>query len=269
MKFSYSRNGESASTISTAKSVLLLLATSSVTHAWRTRQDIEADGGKLRAKPADRSVTATAVGDDDINMVPSQENYEVGRTLTLNKEITFPVIVIKDEIIQFGVNDILEIFLEPELYEDVLQHGCWCARLNPQADQSILGGNRQIDLDGDGDADDGGLDLLCREWIISRQCNKLRGGSCNAETGTVTGDPYTIDFSHASNYTCIDTNDCQLDSCEIDAYYAFEIYNFITDNGITLIEAESGDCKDPNVQVTPQNRECTGTVPDGLEIVIV
>jgi len=245
----------------------LLLATS--TQAWRDRNQLDAYKLTLSLKSGlGGNYRSTQVGDDDINMVPSQDNYQVNREYQLNRELTYPVTVVKDDFIQFGVSNVLEVFLEKDDYTDVLQHGCWCARLNPEADHSILGGNRMLDLNGDGSPDDHGLDILCKEWIMARQCNKLVGGSCNEQTGTPTDDPYTIDFSHPSNYTCTDTNDCQLDSCEIDAYYAFEIYNFIEDHGVLLHQAQTGDCKDPDVVIVPQQRECTGTVPDALQIVI-
>lgn len=244
---------------------LLLLATSC--HGWMNRAEIEEFKLHLKSSLGAGSYRSTEVGDDDI-LINSNDQYQVNQPYQLNREVTYPVTVIKDEIIQFGVSNILEVFLEPEQYSEVLNHGCWCARLNPSANHDILGGNRMLDLDGDGSADDKGLDILCKEWIMARQCNKLVGGSCNSQTGTPTDDPYTIDFSHPSNYTCTDALDCQLDSCEIDAYYAFEIYNFVADHGIILYQAEEGDCRDPNLVIPPQNRECTGTVPDGLQIVI-
>lgn len=258
--------------------IILLLASSA--NAWKDRVQIQESDKEYKLSGSvgssmgflsgsqGGSYRSSEVGDNDILMEPSQENFQVDRTFQL-KNLDYPVTVIKDEIIQFGVSNILEIFLEKDQYIEVLEHGCWCARLNPEADHSILGGNKMLDMDGDGSADDKGLDILCKEWIMARQCNKLSGGSCNPQTGTVTEDPYTIDFSHPANYTCTDTIDCQLDSCEIDAYYAFEIYNFVLDHGILLYQAESGDCKDPDVLVSPQQRECTGTIPDGLQIVIV
>jgi len=268
---------------STTKLILLLAST---TNAWKIGRDqiqqsdreftlsgsvgasIEGLGPSPKAAQGG-SHRSSEVFDYDIIMEPSQDNFQVDRTFQLNKELVYPVTVVKDEMIQFGVSNILEVFLETDQYKEVLEHGCWCARLNPEADHSILGGNKMLDLDGDGTADDKGLDILCKEWIMARQCNKLIGGSCNPATGIVTEDPYTIDFSHPANYTCTDTIDCQLDSCEIDAYYAFEIYNFVLDHGILLFQAESGDCKDPDALITPQTRECTGTIPDGLQIVIV
>ena len=143
--------------------------------------------------------------------------------------------------IQFGVTNLLEAHLSPELYNNFLEHGCWCARFNSEKDQQILGGSKTIDLDTDGIEDDYGLDQLCKNWITSRRCNKLQGGSCQNE---VEINPYSIDLSSLTNHTCLDEiQSCLSDNCEIDAYFALEIFDLITQNGVNLMVAEEGDCR--------------------------
>ena len=52
----------------------------------------------------------------------------------------------------------------------ILNHGCWCSKLDPSADQSVLGGSKAY----------GEIDRLCKAWIQARKC--LREGVCEFQT---------------------------------------------------------------------------------------
>ena len=97
----------------------------------------------------------------------------------------------------------------------ILTHGCWCAKLDPNTDHSELGGPYV--------ADD--LDSICKQWAKARHCSTISGASCelkpsNAET-------YQIEFTNSTNVQlCPDEDLCLTETCQIDAYYMRKILNF-------------------------------------------
>ena len=48
----------------------------------------------------------------------------------------------------------------PSLSSEILNHGCWCSKLDPHADQPSLGGSRVY----------GEVDRLCKSWGQARKC---------------------------------------------------------------------------------------------------
>ena len=101
-------------------------------------------------------------------------------------------------------------------FNDILDHGCWCAKLDPTSDMTLLGGNTPVNH----------LDVICRRWFMMRHCNdRLVGGSCyeqpyaNAEERN--NDHYEIDLTSVDPLTCnthdadtgIEMTDCAYDSC--------------------------------------------------------
>ena len=241
---------------------------------------------KIENKPKQYNLTTRVlVSDGEINTDPAFEeiNYSTSHSFNIEqisdilhvKPLSFSAVITKSSItshfrsvassIEFGVTNLLEAYLDNNVFEDFINHGCWCARFNSERDQSYLGGSKILDLDNDGIEDDFGLDSLCKQWITSRRCNKLPNGSCEGETEI---SPYNIDLSFSpQNYTCLDTaNTCLADNCEIDAYFATEIFNLIELNGVNLLEAEDGDCREVTDGGSLQ-KQCSGTVPDALEII--
>ena len=58
-----------------------------------------------------------------------------------------------------------EFINNPVLEFSIRNHGCWCAKLDPAADQSVLGGPDVID----------DLDTICKHWAHARRCSKVAG----------------------------------------------------------------------------------------------
>lgn len=120
----------------------------------------------------------------------------------------------------------------------IINHGCWCAK--------VSGSNP--DFAGE-PVDD--IDKLCKEWSSKRRCNGLIGGSCPTDVPQAT-DYFIERFSTGgvnlgSAYSCDTTvnlnDDCLLDSCYIDAYYAAAIYDYLAMNpGWSEELKTSGEC---------------------------
>ena len=55
------------------------------------------------------------------------------------------------------------------LFNNLMDHGCWCAYIDPNNSAELLMGPTPIDA----------LDEICRNWYLTRHCNdELIGGSC-------------------------------------------------------------------------------------------
>jgi len=96
---------------------------------------------------------------------------------------------------------------------DISSHGCWCAKLDPTADQSVLGGPYTAD----------GLDLICKQWARARHCSQESGANC--ETPPSSDDIYQLTYSNSSSQ-CPDNDNCLSETCQIDMFYVNEILNF-------------------------------------------
>jgi len=122
--------------------------------------------------------------------------------------------------------------------DDVVKHGCWCGKLNPNLNpdyQKFLGGPDFVDE----------LDQICKEWFSIRNCNdKLPGGSCNDGTGLMTREylstaEYTLfvdrtgnmDDSYCSNTI---TDACSADTCTIDRFYVSKIIGWLANPNYDL-----------------------------------
>lgn len=143
----------------------------------------------------------------------------------------------------------------PKLSKALKSHGCWCARLNDQLDQTLYEDATIV-------ADE--LDSLCKQWLSARFCNKNPGGTCHNYAAI--NDPYHIDIEGFDDWTCKDTENCPLDNCIIDIEYGRRIYDLIVDNSHRLSNifktADLGDCTPNGPAVATGPRQCTGTVPD-------
>jgi hypothetical protein len=119
--------------------------------------------------------------------------------------------------------------------QQILQHGCWCAKLDPAQTSSELGGSAIDKLDG-----------LCHMWFKSRKCSVEFGNECtDAQIGW-------LGYKLESN-VCTDapqdpnapdaTYTCQAATCNIDAYHAAAIYKYVTDNNWDVpVAGNSGNC---------------------------
>lgn len=131
-------------------------------------------------------------------------------------------------------------------FNNVLDHGCWCAKLDPLSESAMLGGATPVDE----------LDDICRRWAVARHCNDdNEGGSCcNFSDGRCRRDPaaqqyylWAKGYQNAGNSgvfndicktSMIDATDndtekfvttCALHSCYIDFNHAAEIIDWIND----------------------------------------
>lgn len=134
--------------------------------------------------------------------------------------------------------DILSLSVDNDYLEKIMNHGCWCARLNPDISHKHLGGITTIDR----------LDRLCRSWANARQCNSLSGGTC--ETGTFFAYRYTIEPENNSTdmlscrWSCmLNKSRCLKDSCILDAHFVHSILGFIEESGDSWAPVEVSHSK--------------------------
>jgi len=129
-------------------------------------------------------------------------------------------------------------------FNDVLDHGCWCAKLDPLSESAMLGGATPVDE----------LDDICRRWAVARHCNDdNEGGSCcNFSDGRCRRDPsaqqYYVDRDSYQNNgqtgvfngicqasvtdggSTLTSTDCALHSCYIDFNFADEIIDWLNNS---------------------------------------
>lgn len=123
------------------------------------------------------------------------------------------------------------------LYESVINHGCWCARMNPDNDKAILGGPHPQDE----------LDEICKQWYSCRYCNDaLSGGSCHASENAALVSYDILWNSSEQQYRCQASGDaCGNDSCSVDVYYSNLIVQYIKEEFMTfspIIVADRAVC---------------------------
>ena len=141
--------------------------------------------------------------------------------------------------------------------DEVLEHGCHCAKLDPTNPFSEhLGGSTVVDE----------LDEICRDWLRARNCNdNLVGGSCEDDRDSMRTGAYTMSINE-SDYdasTCgFTTADCEADTCQIDLKYMKLIREYITANPSMLptIVNSSGTCTP--APLDKRERRCEGSSPD-------
>jgi hypothetical protein len=126
-------------------------------------------------------------------------------------------------------------------FNNVLDHGCWCAKLDPLSESSMLGGATPVDE----------LDDICRRWAVARHCNDDNdGGSCCNHDGNrcqrdQSAQQYYVDHqtylangqTGVFNGICLDSvtsgastltpTECARHSCYIDFVFADEIVDWI------------------------------------------
>ena len=159
-------------------------------------------------------------------------------------------------------------------FNNLLDHGCWCAYLDLNNDGTFIQGPDPVDA----------LDEICRQWYLSRHCNdQLNGGSCyknnNVELGTseykcsidVDTFPKISQCYAVGSPTASDSIDqCEYDSCLTDQKFVSLIDNYISDNGgnINAIKVDATNsylCASSSaINSNHKVKMCTGTAPDFL-----
>ena len=124
-----------------------------------------------------------------------------------------------------GAYEILTTFLTDssgtgtENLDYLMNHGCWCAKLDPMNAYQELGGPDPVDE----------LDKTCKLWVQMRLCCRLYGGSCYLQQSNVS---YSIEYENTIlDSSCAANNHsiCLEDACEIDKYFVSEIQTQMND----------------------------------------
>ena len=105
--------------------------------------------------------------------------------------------------LQESVSEMASLFLSDSTFAaQLLNHGCWCAKIADQGPTSTgRGGNQPVDE----------LDQICKHWARARQCTRAdEGSSCKFADFTST---YEIEVSPQC---CVDTDACLSETCKID-----------------------------------------------------
>ena len=167
-----------------------------------------------------------------------------------------------------AASEILNNFIPDfNFVNDVLNHGCWCAKLNPETNKAFLGGRTVIDE----------LDEICKNWANARKCTQgIYGGedlelnlnnsraqhyyTTDEDSGLQygicefngAGDVYEIDFTSSAGYSedtkfCSDDDLCLKKTCEIDVWFLHEITQWKEQNPDFIVQ-ESPVCEPSNSQ---------------------
>lgn len=147
--------------------------------------------------------------------------------------------------------------------DNILDHGCWCAKLDPLSDMTMLGGATPVDE----------LDDICRRWAIMRHCNDaLYGGSCFRLTGTFKYGIDTNDSGSICQHVWTDDPDaipvvnntvepCAHDSCIIDEHFVDLILDYLDTNAWSSLKVDDYDtCLLP--EMMDMTKTCSGNVPN-------
>jgi len=160
---------------------------------------------------------------------------------------------------QYAPGLITEFIGDSNVADDILKHGCFCAKLdstNPF--HEFLGGTTTVD----------GLDEICRDWLRARNCNdNLTGGSCEANRAAMRTGSYKIgiDTADVELSQCAFTDaGCPLDTCEIDLDHLIRLKEYMDDpNNVfqTFVNVETAGTCTP-APLDKRERKCLGTAPD-------
>jgi len=186
-----------------------------------------------------------------------EKNYRVDREYKLDNSVNYPITVSKHGTIEFGIQNLLEVYLNRTDFSRIITHGCWCAKFDHTSNLPYLGGTSTDDLD-----------QICKEWIVARNCNRLPGGSCENKINHIHPNKksyfYDIEVSNLDSPSCLsNVGFCAKDSCDIDVFYAMKIRSFLGNGAVNAEKALfcSGKMSEN------RQRACQGTVPDKLTIV--
>ena len=136
-----------------------------------------------------------------------------------------------------GASDALRLQLEfdEDAVQSVINHGCWCAKLNTKYKPPFVLGGKAVD----------DLDHICKLWIQDRRCCKLYGGPCYEQFDNI---EYEVEYDpvlgSVNATSCLKNNDlCKTDGCLIDTYYSSQIKQFLENTPQwTSQPASSGTC---------------------------
>ena len=99
--------------------------------------------------------------------------------------------------------EILELHFNETIVNSILNHGCWCHKLD-ENHNDYVGGKEYVD----------DLDYFCKQWFTKRRCLKLNSGSCDANII-----PKDKEAKYrVNNNDCeeLNLNPCKRDACLVD-----------------------------------------------------
>ena len=153
---------------------------------------------------------------------------------------------------QAAATTILTTFVSDfNFVSELLDHGCWCAKFNPDSNLAVLGGNVLVDE----------LDHICKNWQQARRCTRYPGQICE---NYGSGDFYEIDFNVSPGYVldtkiCTNGDACLKQTCEIDVWFLHEIEVW-KNNNPSFSADRSVSCSAP--VVNGQGEQNCDKVPD-------
>lgn len=170
-----------------------------------------------------------------------------------------------------------EIISDTQLYNKIINHVCWCSKINPNREKLNLGGSTVVDY----------LDGICKSWFDARHCNDgLPGGVCQADTTLNPGtDVYQLINHAGKNRMYCNTRKkkytpCQISSCQIDHHFSNLILDHIQKdmnqifNNFPVPETDTSTCPSqksihPNINTSrnylnskSKKRICVGQAPN-------
>lgn len=119
----------------------------------------------------------------------------------------------------------------------ILDHGCWCAKFNPESLPFGLGGSTTVDE----------LDSICKEWAHSRWCTHVENsGSCDGYSRS-SGLNYTVESTSGiniglNNSFCPDADNCLSQTCQIDLDFVGKIMVWEGENGDDFVVKSEPVC---------------------------
>ena len=152
----------------------------------------------------------------------------------------------------------VSIFLnDATKFNNLMDHGCWCAYIDPNNNADLIMGPDPIDT----------LDEICRNWYLTRHCNdELIGGSCKGEEKT--NFSYAAWYDPATKTTGCESagaKACEYDSCLIDANYVRIIDDYLSNLNVpfTPVQITATSPQQCGTPVpTVGSKECVGTAPN-------
>ena len=177
-----------------------------------------------------------------------------------------------------GQQILQHFFPNTTFFENLTNHGCWCSKFSSQTSisKNIAKGGFPID----------DLDIICKKWFQTRNCNKnLIGGSCYYQDDNFIDANLNYYYqiqrpntgSSSTDFTCNAVNqntgrtfeNCEYDSCIIDLYYVNMIYDLLlfslgqgsnNFDDISLFQTlDKNECQKSGINIPAD--ECSGQVP--------
>jgi hypothetical protein len=157
-----------------------------------------------------------------------------------------------------GLHDLLDSFLDFDVYSELINHGCHCAKMHPQSQFLDYTGG-QVALDD--------MDGLCGQYFNRKKCLTLEEGTCwgldinnLGETYEVDVDTNSMTFSCGSPFTQFDnaTNACINDLCTLDTFYMKGMSDLLELDGGAFTSSTGSDqvCASKSAAQQKDEEEC-------------